>query len=71
MSLNIGDVVTLNSGGEKMTVIYVVGSGDDKTSENMLKFAGYKEGDVVCQWFHKAELKKETFRKNTVTPAQQ
>jgi uncharacterized protein YodC (DUF2158 family) len=48
-SVNVGDVVTLRSGGARMTVTYVGCSGRDD------------EG-VLCQWFDEhGELRQERF----------
>lgn len=57
--LKEGDVVELNSGGEKMTISYVVGNGnhDDK-----FKMQGFNDGDVVCQWFSGKEVKEKVFK---------
>ena len=65
--LKIGDVVKLNSGGEKMTVSYVIGNANNLIIDNALKYQGYDDGDVMCQWFHNKEVKKEAFKKNMLT----
>ncbi len=57
--LKEGDVVQLNSGGEKMTVSYVVGNGHH---DDMFKLQGFDDGDVVCQWFSGKEVKEKVFK---------
>lgn len=43
-----GDLVVLKSGGPAMTVVAFLRKGDS-ISESWLK-AGWREGDVLCQW---------------------
>jgi len=57
-----GDVVKLKSGGPNMTVERLVQGGANRTRDNILILAkGYKDGDVMCQWFAGEELKSNVF----------
>jgi uncharacterized protein YodC (DUF2158 family) len=67
MILEIGDVVQLKSGGEKMTVFRIIGkhshiSRIDK-QDKIYKMLGYEDGDVYCQWFVGEKLEKNIFKK--------
>lgn len=64
MEFKNGDVVELKSGGPKMTITRFI--GEDKTGpitmqDKAYKMAGYKDGDVICQWFDKNALKSGVF----------
>jgi len=59
-----GDVVQLNSGGMKMTVNYVVGSGGEH--DGMFKISGYTDGDVSCEWFSNNKIEKGMFKASTI-----
>lgn len=64
-----GDVVRLKSGGPNMTVQRLVGVSDHqaiKLVDNYLRAKGCKDGDPVCQWFVGADLKSESFTKETL-----
>lgn len=63
-TLKEGDVVKLNSGGEEMTISYVVGNGNH---DDMFKLQGFKDGDVVCQWFSGKEVKEKVFKSIVLT----
>jgi uncharacterized protein YodC (DUF2158 family) len=69
----VGDVVTLRSGGPKMTIKRFVGQNNDtwqgKANEQVLKIQGYKDGDLVCIWFEGTQLKEGVFPVETVQPA--
>ncbi|HEY2000304.1 YodC family protein [Paraburkholderia sp.] len=57
--LNVGDVVTLKTGGARMTVTFVgpVGLTSTDSGDNWL----------VCQWFDEhGELRQERFERNQV-----
>ena len=65
-SFKEGDVVQLNSGGMKMTVNYVVGSGGEH--DNMFKISGYADADVSCEWFSSNnKIEKAMFKSSTIT----
>ena len=68
MILEIGDVVQLKSGGEKMTVQRIIGKDSHITridmQDKMLKMAGYENGDVSCQWFVNKKLESSVFKKD-------
>ena len=65
MNYKIGDVVQLKSGGPKMTVQRII--GDDsataahKIQDSALKQAGYRDGDLLCQWFNNDKLESGIF----------
>ena len=65
-SIKVGDVVQLKSGGPKMTVQRVLGSDQSnlglKASDEFLKLKGFRDGDVICNWFEASSLKDGTFR---------
>lgn len=65
-SIKIGDVVQLKSGGPKMTVQRVLGSDQSnlglKASDEFLKLKGFRDGDVICNWFEASSLKDGTFK---------
>jgi uncharacterized protein YodC (DUF2158 family) len=65
MMFNLGEVVQLKSDGPKMTVKGIV--GDEKHSltkmeENALKFGGYANGSVLCEWFLDNKLTSGVFK---------
>jgi uncharacterized protein YodC (DUF2158 family) len=62
-SFNPGDIVELKSGGPKMTVAWVVGdNAAPKIASAAAKSQGFKDGDVLCEWFHGAEKKTSFFK---------
>ena len=69
-NLQIGVVVQLKSGGPKMTVQRII--GDDSTNigikatDEYFKLRGYKDGDVICNWFEGSSLKDGTFKKESL-----
>jgi uncharacterized protein YodC (DUF2158 family) len=64
--LKIGDVVQLRSGGPKMTVQRIIGSDNNniglKAGDEFLKLRGFKDGDVICNWFEGSSLRDGTFK---------
>ena len=65
-TLQIGDVVQLKSGGPKMTVQRIVGTDNAniglKAGDEFLKMRGFKDGDVICNWFEASSLRDGTFK---------
>lgn len=65
-SIKIGDVVQLKSGGPKMTVQRIIGMDNSniglKAGDEFLKIRGYKDGDVICNWFESSSLRDGTFK---------
>lgn len=49
-----------------MTVHRVIGHKSDNTriamEDKILKMAGFKDGDVICQWFVRTKMKSSTFK---------
>lgn len=52
-----GDVVSLTSGGPKMTVQGTIGDLKGKPSYNQLKLGGYSDDQIVCKYWDKLENK--------------
>jgi uncharacterized protein YodC (DUF2158 family) len=67
MILEIGEVVQLKSGVEKMTVERIIGKNFHiariDMQDKMLKMTGYENGDVCCQWFVGKKLESSVFKK--------
>ncbi|MGB3018800.1 MAG: DUF2158 domain-containing protein [Ignavibacteria bacterium] len=65
ITIKVGDVVTLKSGGPKMTVQRFLGDSPDvstKVQDEALKIIrGNKSGDIVCQWFDGNDSKNDIF----------
>ncbi len=72
--IKIGDIVQLKSGSPKMTVQRFIGQGNDhigvKAIDEYYKMKGYKEGDVICQWFETNQLKDGVFAKASLAIVQ-
>jgi len=66
----VGDIVQLKSGGPKMTVYRIIGHDNDNNrtgmEDNVLKMAGYKDGDVICQWFVRTKTESGTYKSEMV-----
>ncbi|MEJ7736153.1 MAG: DUF2158 domain-containing protein [Chitinophagaceae bacterium] len=65
-TLLVGDVVQLKSGGPKMTVQRTIGTDNSniglKAGDEFLKMRGFRDGDVICNWFEASSLKDGTFK---------
>ena len=65
-----GDIVQLKTGGPKMTIQRFIGVEHEVSFQmvddyiKMMK--GFKDGDIICQWFEGNELKSGTFSKESV-----
>jgi len=60
---SVGDIVSLKSGGPKMTVTLIFGKeGTPKPVAHAAKMSGYVEGDLFCSWFVNEEKKTSFFR---------
>ena len=66
MEFKIGDIVQLKSGGPQMSVQRIVGSDSSnlliKAADEFMKSQGFREGDIVCQWFNGNKLESGTFK---------
>ena len=64
--LKVGDIVQLKSGGPRMTVQRMIGADQTniglKAGDEFLKLRGFKDGDVICNWFEVSSLRDGTFR---------
>lgn len=68
--LKIGNVVQLKSGGPEMTIQRFIG-GDKtnfglKTADEFNKMKGFKDGDLICQWFDGNQVKDGVFLRSSV-----
>jgi uncharacterized protein YodC (DUF2158 family) len=68
---NIGDIVQLKSGGPKMTIQRIIGDYQEndrlKMADNLIKISGYKDGDLICQWFNDNKLETGMFNAEMIT----
>lgn len=68
--LKITDVVQLNSGGPKMSILCFIEADKSnfklKTADEFLKLQGFKDGDVICQWFDGNKFSSGTFKRETL-----
>ncbi len=64
------DIVQLNSGGPKMSILRFIGTDNTniklKVADDALKICGFTEGDVICQWFDGNKLTTGTFKRCTL-----
>lgn len=74
MAFSKGDIVKLKSGSPNMTVTRVIGMPEGNPVQLLddvhKKNQGFKDGDVVCQWFEKNKLQSATFHQESIQPAQ-
>lgn len=68
--LKITDVVQLNAGGPKMSILRFIGEDKSifqlKSADEFIKLQGFREGDVICQWFDGNKLSTGTFKRETL-----
>lgn len=68
--LKTTDVVQLNAGGPKMSIVRFIGADSSnfqmQTADEVLKMQGFKDGDVICQWFDGNKLSSGTFKRETL-----
>jgi uncharacterized protein YodC (DUF2158 family) len=68
--LTTNDVVQLNSGGPKMSIIRFIGADKSnfqlRMADEFLKLQGFNDGDVLCQWFDGNRLSSGTFKRETL-----
>jgi len=62
-ALKIGDVVMLNSGGPKMTIVDIFESDPQQNPQPQ------NAGSVICKWWsvQRAEYKSQEFFRDTIT----
>ena len=70
-TIQVGDVVQLKSGGPRMTVVRILGADSSnnfglKAGDEFLKMRGYRDGDLVCNWFEGSSLRDGTFKRESV-----
>ena len=71
-TMNIGDIVYLNSNPEVlMTILYILGPEpkniQDKTISYKMRMCGYQEGDICCNWFENTKLQTNFFKAAMLT----
>ena len=68
--LKVTDVVQLNSGGPKMSIVRFIGADNSnfqlKAADEFIKLQGFQEGDVICQWFDGNKLFTGTFKRESL-----
>lgn len=60
----IGNVVKLKSGSPEMTVQRIMGQSEDmshKLFDEGQRRRGFKNGDIICQWFENNKPQMEVF----------
>ena len=75
-TFKIGEVVRLKSGGPPMTIQRIIGGPKlhvlATTGDEAYKVQGFRDGDVVCQWFEGgARLTSAAFAQDSPVSAQQ
>lgn len=74
MEFKIGDIVQLKAGGPKMTVQRFIGETSEVSlqtaGEFIQKIRGFKDGDVICQWFDGSALQEGVFSKESLKLAE-
>lgn len=67
----IGEIVQLKSGGPKMTIQRIIGDYQENDrltmADKFLKISGFKDGDLICQWFKDNKLESGTFAAEMIT----
>ena len=70
-TIKVGDIVQLKSGGPKMTIQRIIGADQSniglKAGDEFLKLRGFRDGDVICNWFEESSLRDGTFRLESLT----
>lgn len=60
-----GQVVELKSGGPRMVITAIIGSGKHPY-DNLAKSQGYADGDVSCEWFYNNKRETAIFRASSI-----
>lgn len=65
-----GELVRLKSGGPVMTVQRIIGKEEEisfqRIDDYIRMIKGFREGDIVCQWFEDNELKFAAFPSTSI-----
>jgi uncharacterized protein YodC (DUF2158 family) len=68
--LKTTDIVQLNAGGPKMSIIRFIGADIShsqlRTADDILRMQGFVDGDVICQWFVDDKLHSGTFKRESL-----
>lgn len=64
--LKVGDCVRLKSGGPNMTVQRILGEINESPrivmQDKLIMMGGYKNGDVICEWFVGTKTETKVFK---------